>query len=538
MPTFRITAPDGRVFEVNAPEGATEKDALARVQQQYQTPTQRRGGSNVENVEKLPMGQDQVLAIAAGRTFDKLGAGVKELGLSASVAGREAMDMQSGDQLRKLAALDEVQKGNDAAYAPLREKHPFLTGVGETGFLAATPVGQATAMGRMGVPAVVAATNQLLSYGSPKERAGNAAKEGAVAAAGGVVGEGVRMAVAPAKSALSAAQQQALKNASENVGYTPRASELTGNETLRRIEDAVARQPGGAGPMRDLMDKNSRVIGRHAAKAIGEDADELTTDVFARASERRGDTYNDLRSRANMPVSQEIFDATKLAETLLGRGDKTGAKKEAFDMIQRLKDELYETKAFDGGTYQSWASDLGSKAQELGKTNRTAAAALREVEKAMDKVARGKDAPAWTKADREHAAQEMLMKPGVVNEQTGKVSQARVANEMERKFGKNWKTGQITGEMADIGALGRALPPMREGSPTAGREAFGGLPGWMMAAPNYAAAKALTSEFGRDYLSRGLLGHPGVSGAAGGLLGKGAIPLSIAEIEALLLGYQ
>ncbi len=35
MPVFRVTAPDGAVIEVNAPEGATEQQAIAYAQQQY-----------------------------------------------------------------------------------------------------------------------------------------------------------------------------------------------------------------------------------------------------------------------------------------------------------------------------------------------------------------------------------------------------------------------------------------------------------------------------------------------------------------------
>lgn len=35
MPTFRITAPDGRTFDITAPEGATKEEALQRIQAQY-----------------------------------------------------------------------------------------------------------------------------------------------------------------------------------------------------------------------------------------------------------------------------------------------------------------------------------------------------------------------------------------------------------------------------------------------------------------------------------------------------------------------
>ncbi len=35
MPTFNITAPDGTKYRVEAPEGASEQDALAKVQEQH-----------------------------------------------------------------------------------------------------------------------------------------------------------------------------------------------------------------------------------------------------------------------------------------------------------------------------------------------------------------------------------------------------------------------------------------------------------------------------------------------------------------------
>jgi hypothetical protein len=537
MPKYRVKAPNGLMYEVDAPDGATEQQAIAYVKSKFDETAASRKKAGDELKQEV-VDTAKVPLIAAGRQGDKLVQGLKELALGANVAGREALGMQSGDQLRQMAKMDAVEEMKDSAYQPLKEKHPFLTGMGEGAYLAGAPVGQASALARVAAPALTAAATEALSFGNPQERALRAGEKGLAAGVGGAGGEVVRGVIAPARSNLTAAQQQAVQRASQNIGYKPRASDLTGNETLRRLEDSVARQPGGAGPMREFMDQNDRAVARHAAKAMGEDADAITAPVFAAANDRIKGTYDDLRSRAQMPVVQDVFDAVQRAEKMLTKGDASGPKKTAFETIQRLKDQLYQSKQFDGETYQAWTSDLGAQAKTLGKESRTAAAALREVEKAMDKVARGADAPAWMKADKEYAAMETLMKPRVVNTETGKVSPLHVASQMEQQFGKNLKTGKVTGELADIAALARAMPPMREGSQTAGREAFGGLPGWMMAGPNYAASKALTSEFGRDYLSKGLLGNPAVSKGAGGLLGRGAIPLTLAEIEALLLGYQ
>jgi hypothetical protein len=57
---FRVTSPDGRIYEVNAPEGATQADAIAYVQQQAKAPTraavqtEARGGflSDLTNPDK------------------------------------------------------------------------------------------------------------------------------------------------------------------------------------------------------------------------------------------------------------------------------------------------------------------------------------------------------------------------------------------------------------------------------------------------------------------------------------------------------
>jgi hypothetical protein len=55
MPTFNITAPDGTMYRVAAPEGATEQDALARVQEQHvASPPQTANGRIGDDFASLP----------------------------------------------------------------------------------------------------------------------------------------------------------------------------------------------------------------------------------------------------------------------------------------------------------------------------------------------------------------------------------------------------------------------------------------------------------------------------------------------------
>lgn len=52
MPTFEITAPDGKVYQVDGPEGATQEQALAQVQAQYAQPAQQPSAPQAQPVAK------------------------------------------------------------------------------------------------------------------------------------------------------------------------------------------------------------------------------------------------------------------------------------------------------------------------------------------------------------------------------------------------------------------------------------------------------------------------------------------------------
>lgn len=532
MPVFHVTDPNGATYEVNAPDGATEQDALAYVQGQN-NPQANLARMNENWDQNNPFNSGYAALVGAGKTLSGVGAGVKQIGLGADVAARQALGMNSGDQLRSLTALQNDQADQAARYAPLRQQFPFSTALGESLPLLSVPAGQATVAGRIAAPAIANAAIGALSYGSPEDRF-NRAKTGLLTGAiGGAGGEAVRTVVAPAESTLNAAQQAALSNAMDKLGVQPRASQLSGSENIARLEDFLTRAPGGAGVMGDFISRNNAQVGKAAASAIGENAPSPTSDVLASASNRLGSTFDALRQNAAMPVSSNVTDAIDSAKAALSRGSTSG-KGDALGMLQELQDRLMNTKALTGDEYQAWASDLSTAARQTN--DRRIASALSSVKSAMDAEAQGASAPQWQQANKQWAALETLMKPNVTNAQTGEVNPVALARTMNSQFGKNMKTGQIQGPLADIANFGMALPPLREGSQTFGRQAFGTIPGWMQAPVNFALAKALTSRFGADYLSKGLLADPTISRAAAGLLGRAAVPAAIPFATSALLG--
>lgn len=531
MAVYHVTDPTGATYEVTAPEGATQQQIIefARAQQAPQNFAQMTQNWDQSN----PFNAGQAALIGAGRTFNQVGAGVNQIALNADIAARQAMGLDSGDQFRKLNALDAEQQDEAARYAPLQQQHPFATALGESLPLLAVPAGQSTAVARAAVPSIVNAAIEGLSYGSPQERMARAKVGLATGLAGGAVGEGVRAVVAPAESSLNAAQQTALRNATDTLGIQPRASQLSGNQNVARLEDYLKVAPGGANVMGNFIANNEAKINQAAASAIGENAASPTSDVLGAASTRIGGALNDLRENATMPVTSDVTDAIDRATALLNKGSVSG-KGDALGMLSELKNKLLSTRELSGDEYQAWASDLSTAARETN--NRTISTALSGVKAAMDKVAQGENAPAWKQANQQWASLETLLKPGVVNAQTGQVNPVALARVMNSQFGKNMKTGKIQGPLADIANYGMALPPMREGSPTFGRQAFASVPGWIQAIPNYLLAKTLTSGVGADYLARGLLANPAVSQATGGLLGRAAVPLTVPFATNALLG--
>jgi len=108
MPKFRITAPDGKNFDVEGPEGSTADQALAQVQAQYGAPSKERGLESVGIFSTL-FPQAGMISDALDKAAYKAGGAVTDVtrspaaGLAANI-GVQTIPMVAGGGLAKAVA--------------------------------------------------------------------------------------------------------------------------------------------------------------------------------------------------------------------------------------------------------------------------------------------------------------------------------------------------------------------------------------------------------------------------------------------------
>lgn len=474
-----------------------------------------------------------VLPIAAGRTGDKVASGINQLENSAQVIKSELTGGDSSGWLKNLANLQNQQSENDRLYAPLRKEFPLTTAVGENLPLAAVPMGQATAMGRIGAPAVAGATIEALKYGSPQERATGAVKQGLAATAGGAVGEVMRRFIQPVPGVMGgAAQDEARQAAAAIPGAKLLPSQATGSNGLRAMEDWLSQTQGGRGPITGVVDSTRQALTRHAAKGLGvPDADTLTPDVLDKAATGIKADYARLAPGVKLDVTQPVLDAVDRAEKALMKGADAG-KQEALATVRKLKDQLYSTKSIPGDDWRVWQSDIGSIAR--GTDNNEVGSVLGKLRGELNDMARGPAAAEWRAVDKRNAYLETLTKPNAIID--GYVNPKAIDRILSNQFGKTYQTGNLKGELSDIGRFGAAVRNPREGSQTFGRQEMSDPYAWLTTPAKWASAKALTSEGFGDYLSKGLLASPEASGIAATLAGSAAVPLGVSPADIYLRG--
>lgn len=351
MPIFEVTAPNGQVIEVTAPEGATEAQAIEYAKQQFgrQSDIRERAASTMHQGEGDPTegmsGLDKALA-GYGRAWTNTGRGLGQL---VGAIPQERVD----DAARADAPL--LKTGAGTAGNVLGNVAQMIAPGG-----AAMRGAQLAGLGARAAPiAASAMTGGALGAALPtvgdETRLGNAAKEAALGAAGGAVGEGVAALARGGREALAPAVK-ALAQKAEAYGIPVTAAQMSDSAFVKTLQSALSKLPfSGQGK---LYETQQAAFNRAIGRTFGVEADAITPEVAAAAKQRLGQEFDRLTAKNKLTLTDESI--SRIAD-VVQRAGKTGTADNA-RTVSNLADELInksENGVVSGQAYREFDSQLG-----------------------------------------------------------------------------------------------------------------------------------------------------------------------------------
>jgi hypothetical protein len=340
MPTYLITAPDGRKFRVTG-QGSRD-DALRQVQASYQSETQPDDGAarearmaqlRAQNPGEYDPGSkdfQQRFGPVAGRSFaQNFGEGVGKSFVDTG-RGLKQLVVETGDALNIISpSMNDLVRGEtptqrlrrEASEIAARDAPLMRTAGGVTGYIGgnlaqlAVPVGGVTAKsaslaGRFGTGALIgAALANTQPVTAEQTRLGNTMLGAAAGAGGEAVSAGIGKLVSP--SARVSPEVAALAQKADDLGIPLRAEQVTGSRPLAGVSAALDTIPFSG---RDAAREAQRAaFNRAVARTFGENTDNLTTAV-KNGQARLGARYDAILK--NNPVSVDAQFTTDLARVV------------------------------------------------------------------------------------------------------------------------------------------------------------------------------------------------------------------------------
>lgn len=481
MPTYEITAPDGRKFRVTGPEGSTREQALEQVKSRYTAQPA------ADDPMLDPTGSFAENALAGmGKAFVDAGRGIRDV----------YHDLGGGTPESRAAAERSVAESR-------RLDAPLMgTGGGLAGNIAGNIAATAPTMAVPGINTLRGAAALGAGFGAmqptieDESRTGNALLGAGAGVAGQTVGNAIGRVVRPVRSAPDA-ETGGLLRAAADAGIPTSAANKTGNKFLAVMDSVIDYIPI-AGDMNAKAKAGQQAAWTRALfKQAGvDDAIEASPATLSAAKDALGDSYETILGRNNVRLESEtVLDALIEAEEKLNQftpGKARTAVKKAIDLFQSRKElpgrefkQIYATLRDE--------TDSAFKGQGGGST---AAAKVMEklrdgLKAAWEESADPADVAALAQADKRYAVLKSIEKATT----DGQISPKKFFNEMERRLPQMMKYGKGDQTVPDLARIGRRF--VAENVPNSG-----------------------TSQ--REMV-RSMLGQGGSGAAALGLL-SGAIP--------------
>ena len=323
--------------------------------------------------------------------------------------------------------------------------------------------------------------------------------------------------VGPDTSAALTEAQRAIMLRGRGMGFRTTPGQETGSKSLQQMEARMESNPFFSGPFNAIKDANQTVLNRSAAQAIGENTDELSAPVIARAADRIGQVFDNVGD-----------DAVRLFDTSAATTKLAAILDEAADVTTRpMADNVLVQRAMQyAQTGQATGAQLASLSSKLGKVARkemTSAMGDRDLGQALFAVKELTDdllmqnmddatKAAFAQARQQYRNLMTLESKGVVNTSSGNVSGLNLASTLASKDKSGFVRNKNQTPMYDAARFAQAFRPIVGNSGTATRMMDVSPLSMALSLPSNLAAGAYTSGPSAA-LARAVTG-PGLAGGA------------------------
>lgn len=535
MPTYRITAPDGKSYDVTAPDGASQDEVLSYAQQNYggSAPTQKQSGAaSFNSAIKSTIGNAAAGLIrgagSIGATLlTPVDAAARAMGVQNDLIGRtdrrEAMD----SALQDLGVdKDSVAYGAGKLGAEIAGTLP-LGGIAGRGIQA---LSRAPMLGRV-APALEAVGNAAASGGFATgnrlpmaadlaaRATGGAISGGLTAGAvdpgsastGALIGGALPIATRTAGALGGAARRAFLGNGAspevaqlaaraDDLGIKIPADRLTNSRPLNAVAAGLNYTPfSGRAATEDTL--NSQ-LNQAVSRTFGQDSPNVTQ-ALRKADQALGGEFDRVLSgntvRVDQQFMQDLADAGTVASKELGT--------DGASIINKQIDEIL-AKGATGDIDGQAAYNLKKGLDRIGKRNTPEAYYAIDLKKslmgALDRSLGPQQAAEFAKTRQQYGSMlslEKLAKNGA----EGEISAARLGNM------RNINNPELQ-ELADIAA--QFVKP-REGAHGAAQRAFAGAGALTLAGPQGLLAGAALGRLGNSVLNSNAARQAVLTGGAG-----------------------
>lgn len=349
MATFTITAPDGKEYDIDAPEGATAEQALSYFQSNWKQPDtsalNRFGQGLLEPIEGLgQIAAEGVSAIAPNTDLGKLAQQHLEFGKQKRLAQEEAN--KAADVGVNLAGM----AGN--ILSPVN----LMTGAAMKG---APLISQGARGGA--ISGLLTPTNENNNFIEEK-----AQQTGIGALTGGATGIGSDIATGLIKGATPSKYVELLRK----EGVTPTAGQILGG-AWQRAENKLESMPilGDLiteGRKQGYKEYNKAVLNR-ALNPIGESAEKIGREGVNEVESKLNQYYNNILPNLSFFPDSEFNQKIGTIKQMVAQLPETEQKSYA-NIMQRIESQASPNGAMVGETFKEVESLLSNQAKRFGKS--------------------------------------------------------------------------------------------------------------------------------------------------------------------------